>query len=244
MKLLRRILFGFVMVVAAICWIAPAGFVYLAKTAPAVTRVVPTELHDVSTSSALGKKLSYFGYDLEVPWSDLDESHTRVVEDKPDIKMVWICFKSGLKLFAVFTPNNAKYPDYETSKRIYDVTPDQVHYWSLIEGRDHAEVLLLQLKASLLLEVGDPRGGSSPAETGIFNLRSKAYRGFQFGDPRSRPDTLQLRVYSDDGKVEIKVLQGGYDEPSGVSQPEINRIVQSLRKTASDSPKSLAVNSN
>lgn len=237
MKLLRRILITLAVIYAALCWIGPAGVLYFAKTAPAVTRVVPTELKDVSTSASPGKKLSYFGCEFEVPWSDLDESQTQVLpESKHNMYTAWLSFRSGLKLFVVITRRGAVGPDYASLKRIYEITPDKIHYWSLIQGQGYRDARLLLLKSAFLQEIGHPREGSSPAETGIFNLRSQGYNGFQYGDPRSRPDTLELRVYSDDERVEIKFLQGGYDEPSGVTQPEINRIVQSLHKTASATP--------
>jgi len=35
-------------------------------------------LKDTSVSEAPGTKLSYFGYEFEVPWSDLDESQTKL----------------------------------------------------------------------------------------------------------------------------------------------------------------------
>jgi len=134
MKILRRILIALVLFVAALCWIAPAGVIYFVKTAPAVTRVLPTELNDLSTSQAPGKKLFYLGYEFEVPWSDVDESQTKVMENKPDIKMVWVCFRSGLKLFVVITPREATVPDYVLLKRIYETSPEKIHYWSLIQG--------------------------------------------------------------------------------------------------------------
>lgn len=243
MKLLRRILIAIVLILAALSWIVPAGVLYFARTAPAVARVVPRDLKDVSTSPTPGKSLSYFGYEFELPWNDLDESQTQVSE-KSNLNTVWLCFRSGLKLFIVMTPPEAEAPDYPSLHRIYEVTPETIHYWSLIQGWGYREVLFLQLKSILLDEVGNPHGGSSPAETGIFNLQSPGYSGFQYGDPRSRPNTLELRLYSQDGRVEIKFLQAGYDEPSGVTQPEINRIVRSLhRTTANDSPKTLAATS-
>jgi hypothetical protein len=78
MKLLRRILIILVVIVAALSWIGPAVVVYFAKTAPAVTRVVPVGLKDVSPSLGPGGNISYFGYEFEVPWSDLDESQTQI----------------------------------------------------------------------------------------------------------------------------------------------------------------------
>ena len=54
---------------------------------------MPTELKDVSTSRLPEEKLSYFGYEFEVPWSDLDESQTRVLpESKHNMYMAWLFF--------------------------------------------------------------------------------------------------------------------------------------------------------
>jgi hypothetical protein len=56
-------------------WIAPAALsYYAARKAPAVARVVPAELKDQSVSQASGARLTYLGYDFEVPWNDLDET--------------------------------------------------------------------------------------------------------------------------------------------------------------------------
>jgi len=233
MKILRRILATILVIVAALCWIGPAGVLYFVKTAPAVTRLVPTEPKDLSISQALGKKVSYFGYELEVPWSDLDESQTRVFpENNHDRQMAWICFRSGLKLFIVITPLETRFPEYEFLKSAYAVTPDKIHYWSLIQGWGYRDARFLLIKSTFLRGIGRSEGESSPAETGIFNLHSSGSNGFQYGDPRSRPDELELLIYSADSRVKIKVLQGGYDEPGGVSQPEINRIVQTLHRTS------------
>jgi hypothetical protein len=233
MKLLRRILITIVVMAAALSWIGPAAVLYFARTAPAVVRVVPTNLQDLSTSRASGKKLSYFGYEFEVPWNDLDESQTQELpENEHHMHMVWVSFRSGLKLFVVITPRKEVVVDYSLLKLLYESTPDKIHYWSLIEGWGYRDARLLVAKWASLQYVGNPQDGSNPAETGIFNLQSPGYHGFQYGDPRTRPDVLQLRLYSDDASVEVKFLQGGYYEAAGVTQPEINRIVQSLGKAA------------
>ncbi len=132
MKVLRRILIALLVIFAALCWIGPAGVLYFAKAAPAVARVVPTELKDVSISPASGRKLSYFGYEFEVPWSDFDESQSRLFpESRPSIHMAWVSFRSGLKLFIVITPRESRFPDYAILKRMYEVTPDKINYWLL-----------------------------------------------------------------------------------------------------------------
>jgi len=63
-------------------------------------------------------------------------------------------------------------------------------------------------------------------------LTNQSSKGFQQGDPHVvREDLLIVDLYSDDGGVEVMFLQKGYQNPTGVTQPEINRIVQSLHKT-------------
>jgi len=233
MKIVRRVLIAIVGIVAALSFIVPAGFLYLARTAPAAVRVVPTDLKDLSTSPASGQNVFFSGYEFEVPWSDRDESKTEL-DDRPPMHSAWICFQSGLKLFVAASPREAEAPDYEALRRVHEVTPDKIHYWALFQGKDYREMVLLQLKSNFLLGVGDLRTGSNPAETGIFNIRSKGWKGFQYGDPQKRPDELRLRLYSDSSQVDIVLLQGGYYEPGGVTQPEINFIVQSLRNSADE----------
>jgi hypothetical protein len=90
LRLLRRILtalavtllLGFV----SVEWIAPVALSYYgARKAPAVARVVPTELTDHSISQAPGLRLSYIGYNFEVSWNDLDDSQTKLYpKDKPN----------------------------------------------------------------------------------------------------------------------------------------------------------------
>ena len=68
------------------------------------------------------------------------------------------------------------------------------------------------------------------AESGIFNLQNGSLRGFQQGSPGARPDPLLATLYSDDGNVEFTLWQKGYRNPAGGTQPERNRIFQSVRK--------------
>ncbi len=72
---------------------------YAANKVPLVARIVPTELKDTSVSEAPGTKLSYFGYELEVPWNDFDEIQTQLhPKDKPEKFKVDLHFRSGLRL--------------------------------------------------------------------------------------------------------------------------------------------------
>jgi hypothetical protein len=253
MRLARRILITvvltFAVILVAVNWIGPVALsFYAAKKALPAARVVPTDLKDLSVSQAPGMKLSYLGYEFEVPWTDLDESKTQLYpKDNPDKKMAFLFFRSGLRLVVKTVPprewahyfatdwklspqqvdafmgREAAKSDYIFIKNIYAFTPNSMHYWALSPRLHYREQMLLLIKSIV---------PSKPAETGIFNVQDQSRKGFQQGDPRVRQDTLVLNLYSDDDSVEITFLQKDYQSPAGVTQPEINRVVQSLRKTA------------
>jgi len=101
-------------------------------------------------------------------------------------------------------------------------TPDKMNHWDF--ARDQ---LLLIIKSIAL-----PKS----AEAGIFKVHSHTYEGFQYGNPQFRKDDIVVDLYSDDGSVEMIFLQKNYRNAIGVTQPEVNRIAQSLRKTTQESP--------
>jgi hypothetical protein len=253
MKLLRRILttiiVTLVVIFACIYWIAPIALsFYAARIALPVARIVPTELKDHSVSQAPGTKLSYLGYEFEVPWSDLDEAKTALYpKEKPEKTRGVLAFRSGLRLMLTAVPpreftqlwaTDFKTPprgveilfgpgsstsDYIFVRNVYGFTPDKMHYWSL-SPRLHAREQMVLLTKSIM--------PVKAAASGIFNISNQFYRGFQQGDPRvSRADVV-VDLYSDQDHFEVIFSPEKYTNPAGVTQPEINRIVQSLRKAA------------
>ncbi len=253
MKLFRRILISLVAAFAVVLvganWVAPVALsFYAARKVPAIAKVVPENLKDNSLSQALGLKLSYLGYEFEVPWSDLDAAKTELYpKDKPDKTRVVLTFRSGLRLMVTAIPSHEfasefaadfKMPadkfeaifgrgtaasDYAFLKNVYEFTPDKMHYWSLSPGVHYREQTMLVIKSIV---------PARPADTGIFNLQNERYKGFQQGDPRKRQDSLLVSLYADDGSVEFLFQQKNYGNAAGVTQPEINLIVRSLKKTA------------
>jgi hypothetical protein len=208
--------------------------------------VVPNDLKDASVSSAAGRKLSYFGYEFEVPWTDLDESKIKLYpENKPEKTMAILTFHSGLRLWvksgqprsfaeqfvkdfkmspqafeAVFG-HEAAVSDYAFTKRVFEFTPEKMHHWALSPPLLTREEVLVVIKSIM---------PSKPAETGIFNIGNRDFQGFQQGDPRVRQEHLLVTLYSRDGSFEISFLQKDYASSIGVTQPEINRIVQTLHR--------------
>ncbi len=251
LRMLRRILITVVVTLAVIFatgyWIAPIALsFYAARKASQFERIVPSDLRDQAVSQAKGKKVSYVGYQFEVPWGDLDETQTKLYPaDKPDKRMADLHFRSGLRIMVNAVPPlsmvnelatdlsvspqriqaNFGESDYRMFGTLYEFTPDKMHHWSLSQRVQAREQFLLLLKLMVV---------SSAAKTGIFNVGNQTYRGFQQGDPLARQDGIEMHLFSDEGSVEMRFFQKDYKNSAGVTQPEINRIIQTLRKTAPD----------
>jgi hypothetical protein len=192
-------------------------------------------------------RLSYFGYDFEIPWTDLDVNQTKLhPQDKPEKTKVDLHFRSGLRLWvtavpprewanglgaelgvppkaveAVFGRETIK-SDYNFVRSVYEFTPAKMNHWKFSQGAQNRDEFLLIIKSIVL---------SRSAQSGIFKLQNKAYKGFQQGDPQARENVIEVSLYSDEGSVEFLLFQKSYQNSAGVAQAEINRIVQSLCKT-------------
>jgi hypothetical protein len=176
--------------------------------------------------------MRYFGYEFEVPWSDVEEAERKPFATKNSgWDSACVSFRSGLKLFIVADPPDEASSDYALAKLLYEFSPSKMHIWPPSPRTQYRQLTLFISKSAILSHIP-----STPAESGIFNLRGQDYRGFQLGNPQVRPDRLRLDFYSSDGRFSISFLQVSYEEPAGVTQPEINRIVQSLHKISPSSP--------
>jgi hypothetical protein len=211
---------------------------YVGWKCPEVKKV-PLELTDVSISQAAGRKLSYLGYEFEVPWDDLDEAKTKQIG-----KMQLIAFRSGNAiLFSRMAPkefvetflsstgierdnfqkicgDGALQSDYELHRQILEVTPGQI---TLLTRRADAVrgAMLLVIKGVMI-----PRGG----ESGIFRVRNEKFQGFQFGDPLSRPKTMSAEMFGEDGGLSFIFAQKAAGPTPGITQAEMNRVMQTARK--------------
>jgi hypothetical protein len=222
-------------------WIAPAVLSFdMARKAPPVARVVPKNLDDLSISQALGTKLAYFGYEFEVPWTDLDQTQTKLSPAENPRKAV-LTFRSGLRMAVTAIPPREwakdlaaemKVPqervestfgqsDYDFLKNLYEFTPAKMHYWDAYRTLSHEQFLLLVKSISL----------TKWADSGIFKIENQGFKGFQEGNPQARQDGISVHLLSDEGSVEFIFLQKDYGQPGGLMQPEINRIIQSLQRT-------------
>lgn len=256
MRIVRRILITIVVTLAlvfiGIYYVSPVALsFYGSSKAIPITRIVPADLTDLSINSAVGQKLSYLGYEFEVPWNDLDESKTLLFpKDKPEKTRVILAFKSGLRLmatkcsphemadefmhrdikmrpaaFAVIFGTEAIDSDYEFTKRVFEFSPEKMHHWA-IGPQIHAREQVLLITKSIL--------PAKSAETGIFNVHNATYRGFQQGSPEApsaKAVGILLTLYSTDDTFELLLAEKTSDH--GVTQPEINRIIQTLHRADS-----------
>ncbi len=229
----------------ALLWAAPVALsIWTAHKVPSRTRLAPVELTDASVSPAASSKLSYFGYQFEAPWSDIDASTSKAT----NVNQALITFRSGLKISVTALPPKeiinglassyatpqtvapfiasefgveATRSDYEFLRRLYNFTPEKMNRWALSSAVHYRESMLLTIKSAALVPWAD---------SGIFNVRNAEYAGFQQGNPQAHPTGIVVSLYSDDGGIEFVFSQKSYQNPAGVSQAEINRVIQSVRK--------------
>lgn len=210
---------------------------YQFRNMPDVAKT-PAALTDSSISDVSHKRVSYFGYEFELPWDDLDEQ-----KDKTAGQIHTSYFHSGNTfLFSAFPPkefvnelmesgkldprgfrqlygDEAFESDYGLHKKILQITPSEI---TPFISRRQAVVgtTLLVIKAITM-----PK-----ADSGIFVIQTQDLRGFQFESPQGRPSRITDELYSSDGGIDLIFFQKGAGSAPSISQAEINRVIQSVHK--------------
>jgi len=196
--------------------------------------VVPERLSDTSVSANQGTMLSYFGYQYEVPWTD-------IVKVNQSGTMVAVAFKSGEALvffdpasapdgakiisvgaadprnvLSVFGPE-AMQSNYALASTILNLTPKRISLW--ISPREAAGTAIL---------LGLKRIYTANAETGLFSLKTSRYRGYQRGDPQ-RTRNVDFSVFDDQDHEFHFIVGTAPGKPLTITQPDINHILDTLR---------------
>jgi hypothetical protein len=252
MKRLKRVLFigacTLGLLLASLFYLGPVALsFYAARKAAPVTRIVPFELKDNIISQVPGLHLSCIGYDFEVPWTDLDESKTQFFpKNKPVKTTAVLTFRSGLRMMVTsFGPgesakmweNEFKVPqqnveaifgagssssDYIFMNTVLNFTPDKMHHWSLTPSIFAREEALLVAKSLM---------PSSPAKSGLFNIKTGDYLGFQQGNLDADHKGALISLFSKDDGVEILFALNESNAPDLLTQPDVNRVIQTLHRT-------------
>jgi hypothetical protein len=209
-----------------------------AQKLPFVKRT-PVPLSDLSVSEVSGTTLSYFGYEFEVPWADIDTEKTKVVGGNKAI----IVFRSGNVLsvwsgqphefmnylleegkidkdnFRRIYGNEALQSDYNLKRLILETTPEKI---TIFTDNKTAVSLGVLLMVKAICVGGDPNSG-------IFAVQGKEFKGFQYGLPQNPPKQLSVELFPADGHLDL-IFGQKKDGPTIISQADVNRIVQTIHK--------------
>jgi hypothetical protein len=207
-----------------------------AKKAPQVS-VTPRPLADYSVSDAAGTEVSYFGYEFEVPWKTSFKkkafSTNGIVqlefESGQNVTFILATNQGGLLTEIVADPtlhmnnlqsvfgdlmNRSAYDQYSA---LLNATPQSIQAFG-----PRAEAIrgmaLLTIKA---IAIGPG------LETGAFSFELPDKRGFQVGDPR-KSRRIDLEIYGM-GNHHVEIICAIRKDGIWLSQPEINRVLTSLR---------------
>jgi hypothetical protein len=203
-----------------------------------IVKSVPVDLKDVSVSQAKGERVSFMGTEFEVPWDDVDEEKTRIVGS-----WLLVNFQSGNSIILCVTPpdgfiaemTKSKTPDpelfnvmygpgvlrsdYTLYKAIFETTPSQIN---LFTPPNRAA----GLSAVILIKAIMP----PTTDWAIYRIQTQNFRGFQLGDPARRPKKMCLELFGDDVHFEINIEQNTSSAGRGISQAELNRIIQTAHR--------------
>jgi len=216
---------------------------YLARKTPAVS-MAPAQLTDLSIPRLPGRKVSYFGYEFELPWSDIDEGNTKMIGDNK----VMVAFRSGNSLsvwhgspraFVNSVLSNDKIDpsilrrmygdealqsDSALYRTILETTPDKIiPFMSRQDAASRA--ILLIVKGTIM-----PKG----IESGVFAVTAGEFCGFQFGRPQNQFGEVSVRLFSDSSSLNF-IFNQKPGSPAVISQSDINRILNSLHRSTSQS---------
>ena len=109
--------------------------------------------------------------------------------------------------------------DYTLYKAIFETTPSQINLFTPANRAAGLSSVLI-IKAIM----------PPTTDWAIYKIQSQDFKGFQLGDPVRRPKKMCLELYTDDAHFEINIQQNTTLPGSGITQAELNRIIQTFRK--------------
>ncbi|MBZ5693973.1 MAG: hypothetical protein LAN36_01300 [Acidobacteriia bacterium] len=204
----------------------------------------PVALPDASVSVAPHKKVSYFGYEFELPWDDVDEQNVKAFGT---VHVTY--FHSGnIVWFSTFPPknfvneiskstqtdpvlmrqmygDNAFQSDYAFTSRMLQITPSKISPFSSRKEAVSGMMLLI------LKTIAMPN-----ADSGLFSIHTGDFKGFQYCSPQSQSTRIVDDLFADDGGVEFWFGLNKKGAVPDISQAQINRVLQSVRKVSISAP--------
>ena len=109
--------------------------------------------------------------------------------------------------------------DYALHKAIFETTPSEINLFTPANRAAGLGSVIL-IKAIM----------PPTTDWAIYKIQSQNFKGFQLGDPIRRPKKMCLELYAEDAHFEINIEQNTTSPGSDITQAELNRIIQSVRK--------------
>jgi len=216
---------------------------YAATKAP-VLRERPIPIRDSSVTQSPGRKLAFCGCEYAIPWSDLDETKTKVGVNSTvlyfDSGLVTLLkcqppreFVEGVLSSIKVSPENFRrafgdsvlQSDYALTSLMLGTTPDEINFRTP-HRYQASKMAMLVLKA-----MATPR-----ADSGMFSIHTEQFDGFQYQDPQRMPDWVLLDLFASDRGLEFQFFLNYHGASPHVSQADINRVVRTVHKISPYSP--------
>jgi hypothetical protein len=247
-RLLVRIaafLLAAVFAVGALAWFfaLPLEARYWARQVP-VLRQTPAPVRDSSVTESTGRKIAFCGCAFDVPWSDLDDTKTKtggnstilyfdsglvaLLKCEPPrefVKGVLSSTKMRAESFRRAFGDSALESDYGLTRLMLETTPDAITV-RIPHGQQGSLLAMLVLKAM----------ATPPADSGMFAIHTDEFDGFQYEDPRVKPNKILMSLFAPDRGLEFQFFLKNHGSSANVSQADINRIVRTIHKVGSHSP--------
>ena len=198
---------------------------------------VPKSIAIKEIDQAPGTSVSAFGYTFEVPWGEVEQTENLKLGSRIKFKSGQVILfmdpsneltdlamlkqsaeARGLSVTALYGPDASH--SYQLLKAIYETTPERS---SLLQSRNQAirDMVFLTMKSAYMDRSG----------TDTFVVETERWRGFQHHLPPTDRFVI-LKLFSRNDQ-QVTVWVGSKDKTVSVTQPQINRIVQTLRPLGS-----------
>jgi hypothetical protein len=113
--------------------------------------------------------------------------------------------------------------DYNFKRLILETTPDKITIFTDSRSAVSHGVLLM-VKAMCV---------GSDANSGIFSVQGKQFKGFQYGLPQNPPKQLSVELFPADGHLDL-IFGQKKNGSTTISQADINRVVQTIHRVPTE----------
>jgi hypothetical protein len=228
-----------VLVLGAAAWFfgLPLEAHYLARRVP-VLRQTPVPIGDLSFTASAGRTLDFCGCGFDVPWGDLNDAKTKT---GPNSRILY--FDSGLVALLKCEPPREFVEGVLSSIKVSPADFRRAFGQGPVES-DYALTRLMLETTPMSFRTPPRQQGplmsllilkamaTPPADSGIFAIHSDEFDGFQYQDPKARPDSVLMNLFAEDRSLEFQFLLKYHGASPGVSQADINRIARTIHKVA------------